>query len=89
MKWTIWKFPIDYEKIKDWKGGASQENVGQDSRSTVYKGSFLLEKVGDTYLDLSEYGKGYIWINGHNLGRYWHVGPQKRLFCPGAWLKEG
>ena len=45
--------------------------------------------MGDTYLDVSDYGKGYVWINGHNLGRYWHVGPQKRLFCPGAWMKKG
>jgi beta-galactosidase len=23
------------------------------------------------------------------LGRYWDIGPQERLFCPGVWLKEG
>jgi beta-galactosidase len=34
------------------------------------------------------YGKGYIWINGRNLGRYWNKGPQLKLFCPGVWLKE-
>ncbi len=33
--------------------------------------------------------KGYIWINGHNLGRYWNIGPQNRLYCPGVWLKKG
>ena len=38
---------------------------------------------------MSKYGKGYIWINGHNLGRYWQIGPQLRLFCPGVWLKKG
>lgn len=48
-----------------------------------------MEEVGDTYLDVSAYGKGYIWVNGHNLGRYWKVGPQKRLFCPGVWMKKG
>jgi beta-galactosidase len=26
-------------------------------------------------------------VNGHNLGRYWRVGPQQSLFCPGVWLK--
>jgi beta-galactosidase len=34
------------------------------------------------------YGKGYIWINGRNLGRYWNKGPQLKLFCPGVWLKK-
>ena len=48
-----------------------------------------MSNLGDTYLDVSTYGKGYIWVNGHNLGRYWNVGPQRRLFCPGVWLREG
>lgn len=38
---------------------------------------------------MSQYGKGYLWVNGRNLGRYWDIGPQKRLFCPGVWLKKG
>jgi beta-galactosidase len=53
------------------------------------KGEFDLEKTGDVYLDVSLYGKGYVWINGKNLGRYWNAGPQGRLFCPGVWLKKG
>jgi beta-galactosidase len=38
---------------------------------------------------LSKYKKGYVWINGHNLGRYWNIGPSQKLFCPGVWLKKG
>jgi beta-galactosidase len=30
-----------------------------------------------------------VWVNGHNLGRYWDIGPQTRLYCPAAWLKAG
>jgi beta-galactosidase GanA len=30
-----------------------------------------------------------VWVNGHNLGRYWDIGPQKRLYCPASWLKAG
>lgn len=34
------------------------------------------------------YFQGIIWINGHNLGRYWPtVGPQVTLYVPGIWLK--
>jgi beta-galactosidase len=33
--------------------------------------------------------KGYLFVNGINLGRYWSKGPQQRVFCPGVWLKEG
>jgi beta-galactosidase len=28
-------------------------------------------------------------VNGHNLGRYWHVGPQQTLYVPGVWLNKG
>jgi beta-galactosidase len=53
-----------------------------------YRASFDLKPAGDTFLDLSGWGKGYVWVNGHNLGRYWGVGPQQSLFCPGVWLKS-
>ena len=52
-------------------------------------GSFMLSKTGDTYLDLSKWGKGCVWINGHHLGRYWNVGPQQTLYVPAEWLKKG
>ena len=38
---------------------------------------------------MSGYQKGYVYINGHLLGRYWDFGPQQRLYCPAVWLKEG
>jgi beta-galactosidase len=53
------------------------------------KGTFNLQAVGDTYLDLSHWGKGVVWVNGHNLGRYWNIGPQQTLYIPVEWLKKG
>lgn len=53
------------------------------------KGTFTLEAVGDTYLDMSNWGKGMVWINGHNLGKYWSIGPQQTLYVPVEWLKKG
>ena len=50
-------------------------------------GNFNVDKIGDTFFDLSRYGKGYLWVNDHLLGRYWNRGPQQRLYCPGPWLK--
>ncbi len=48
-----------------------------------------VNEPADTYFDLSGYQKGVIWVNGHNLGRYWSIGPQQRLYCPAPWLKKG
>ncbi len=38
---------------------------------------------------MSKYKKGYVWVNGKNLGRYWNVGPSLKIFCPGVWLNKG
>lgn len=54
-----------------------------------YRATFNLKKVGDTFLDLSTWGKGMVYVNGHALGRFWNIGPQQTLYCPGCWLKKG
>jgi hypothetical protein len=33
-------------------------------------------------------GDGFLTLNGHPLGRYWEVGPQRGFFLPGCWLKD-
>ena len=55
----------------------------------MLRGQFTLQSVGDTFFDMKPFEKGYVWVNGHLLGRYWNVGPQYDLFCPGVWLKQG
>jgi beta-galactosidase len=58
-------------------------------RPVLRRGVFTVNDTLDTYLDLSQWGKGVVWVNGHNLGRYWYVGPQQTLYLPGPWLKKG
>ncbi len=55
----------------------------------VRKGSFSIDESGDTYLDMRNFGKGSVWVNGHHVGRYWQVGPQQTLYIPAPWLKKG
>jgi beta-galactosidase len=38
---------------------------------------------------MRSWGKGFTWVNGHNLGRYWNIGPQQTMYLPGPWLKRG
>ncbi|KAL6035142.1 hypothetical protein STEG23_007782, partial [Scotinomys teguina] len=40
----------------------------------------------DTFLDLSNWHYGFVFINGRNLGRYQDIGPQRTLYLPGPWL---
>jgi beta-galactosidase len=44
---------------------------------------------GAVRLELGEHaGKGSVWLNGHNVGRYWNLGPQQSLWLPLSWLKS-
>ena len=70
--------------------------AGLDARCTnplkpglFFKARLVLNNVGDTWLDMSHWTKGVVWVNGHNLGRYWSIGPQQRLYCPAPWLTQG
>jgi beta-galactosidase len=85
MNWDIYKLPMDEPFIESLK--ATPENSFHDG--IFYKGTFDLKEVADTYVDVSNCKKGLIWVNGHNLGRYWNTGPQRRLYCPAGWLKKG
>ncbi|MGD1158692.1 MAG: beta-galactosidase [Terriglobia bacterium] len=62
---------------------------GPKPAPAFYRGNLDLETVGDSFLDMRGWGKGNVWVNGHNLGRYWHIGPQQSLFVPAPWLKKG
>ncbi|PKF75548.1 glycoside hydrolase family 35 protein [Chryseobacterium sp. PMSZPI] len=56
----------------------------------IQEAEFNLSETGDTFLDMKEFGKGIVFINGKNIGRYWSkVGPQLTLYVPGVWLKKG
>ncbi len=59
------------------------------NRIGYYTGSFNLKKVGDTFLNTEAFGKGQVYVNGHEIGRYWSIGPQQTLYVPGCWLKKG
>jgi len=59
----------------------------------IYYGQLDIQKesdLADTYLDMSGWGKGIVFVNGENLGRYWPlVGPQVTLYVPAPVLKVG
>lgn len=62
---------------------------GPNSEPTFHRGTFVPEAMKDTFLDLRGWGKGQVWVNRHNLGRFWNRGPQQSLYLPGCWLRPG
>jgi beta-galactosidase len=87
MNWNMYPLPLDTEFIT--KASQKNTNVDTSKGGILFKGTFSLTNTADTYFDLSNYQKGVVYINGHNLGRYWNIGPQQRVYCPKTWLKEG
>jgi beta-galactosidase len=81
--WQI--FPLPLDDI----GGLRPVVTDPNRPGLFFRAALHLETTGDTYLDLSGWTKGVVWANGHNLGRYWEIGPQHRLFCPAPWLRPG
>jgi len=56
---------------------------------TFYRGTFTLGRLGSSFLDMRKWSMGVVWVNGHNLGRFWDRGGLRSLFVPRAWLKSG
>jgi beta-galactosidase len=85
MNWKVYNLPMNDKFIYNLR--SSNRTPGK--RGIFFKGNFFLSAPGDTFLDLSNFQKGIIWVNGHNLGRYWNIGPQKRFYCPASFLRKG
>jgi len=82
--WDMYKLPMDVVP-----NITSAKNTATAGKPAIYQGNFTLAKTGDTFLDMRSFGKGIVFINGINIGRYWSVGPQQTLYVPGCWLKVG
>jgi len=80
--WQIYSLPMsDPEKLPF--------RAADCTGACFYRGALQVDHPGDTFLDTSSIAKGFVWVNGHALGRAWNIGPQKTLYVPGPWLHPG
>ncbi len=84
MNWQTYLLPMDEKFVS----GLKSKYPEGFNNGMFFKGIFSLTETGDTYIDMSKYSRGIVYVNGHNLGRYWNAGPQQRLYCPATWLKK-
>lgn len=61
----------------------------EENQPAFYAYDFELVTVNDTYIDLSGFGKGVVFVNDHHIGRFWDVGPTLSLYIPHGFLKHG
>jgi len=83
--WHVFSLPLD----DAWLAQLRPLHATPVRPGVFFKATLHLQRTGDCHLDMAGWNRGYLWVNGRLLGRYWHIGPQQRLFCPGAWLREG
>jgi beta-galactosidase len=83
LDWEMFPLPLTVESLATLKFSR-----GQADGPTFHRAEFDMREVGDTFLDLRQWSKGVVWVNGHNLGRFWNIGPQQTLYLPGPWLKR-
>lgn len=81
--WEQYNLPLDScEKVdysKEW----------QPNQPSFYRYEFILDEIEDTFIDLAKFGKGVVFINQTNIGRFWEVGPTLSLYIPKGLLQEG
>jgi beta-galactosidase len=83
--WEVFLLPMDTAFVTNLRAVCANPRKA----GLFFKATLSLDALGDTYLDMHRWTKGVVWVNGNNLGRYWNIGPQKRLYCPAPWLRLG
>lgn len=86
QEWEIYSLPL--ESPPHVPPSDVKTTTTASSGPVFYSGSFEVDTIGDTFLELPGWTKGVVWVNGVNLGRYWIVGPQQTLYLPGCYLRK-
>jgi beta-galactosidase len=83
FNWDVYPLPMDNTEKIVYSSDKTEET------SVFYRGKFNVDNPCDTFLRTDNFTKGFVTINGFNLGRYWEIGPQKTLYVPASILKQG
>ena len=83
--WDHYCLPMEDLSSLVWEPAAPCEGP------TFYKGTLYIEGTPcDTFLKTAHFEKGFVTVNGFNIGRYYNsAGPTKTLYVPAPFLKEG
>ncbi len=64
--WQQYSLPLENCKTVDYSKGWQPQHPSFIAMS-------FLEDVGDCFIDLSKFGKGIVFVNQTNIGRFWEV----------------
>jgi len=93
--WTAYCLPLEPESVRALpfkpRPAGNASALRPSSGPVFWRGYLMVTgEVHDTFLDTGGLNKGYAWMNGNAIGRYWETqGPQHTLYIPGPFLQPG
>jgi beta-galactosidase len=92
-EWSVFNLPLDAAMLGALEYDAAPASTPPTAAASngpgFWRTTVSVDQPGDCFLDMRPWGKGFVWVNGHNLGRFWNIGPQQTMYVPGPWLKPG
>ena len=91
MGWDMRSLPMRQERLD--AAFRAQDDGDSAVGPRLFRGEFSAVPGVDAVLNFRAEGKsgmtrGFVCVNGFNLGRYWAIGPQDTLYIPGDLLRE-
>lgn len=87
--WTIYPLPMEELSRLSYSAAAGADSAGEREHPYFYRSYLTVSETADTFIDMSGWTKGVVFVNGFNLGRYWNKGPQATLYVPAPLLRIG
>lgn len=88
-EWDI--FPLEFKK--SWNNNLGNGWINPDLNTiapSLYKATLQVDDpTKDTFVDMSNWTKGIVIVNGFVLGRYARMGPTQTLYLPAPFLRQG
>jgi beta-galactosidase len=89
--WEI--LPLRFDDLSAVSGGVGEPRAASAGAGIAgpafASGRFVVDEPVDLYLSTADWGKGSVFVNGFNLGRYWSRGPATTLYVPAPLLRRG
>ncbi|KAF0314756.1 Beta-galactosidase-1-like protein 2 [Amphibalanus amphitrite] len=87
--WEIYPMEMKKDWINNLEGWTPLEEGSTVSVPTMLRGTLRVDQPTDTFLDMRNFTKGVVFVNGFNLGRYLSAGPVFTLYLPAPLLNVG
>ncbi|MET8571571.1 beta-galactosidase [Streptomyces sp. NPDC004783] len=85
--WAMHRLPLDTWTPKDLARAVSA--AAPRGTAGFATARFTVPGPADTFLAFPGFAKGFVWVNGTLVGRYWETGPQRTLYVPAPLLVPG